>query len=71
MYHRAWLGVSVQKWLEVAGKDHITWIVGLKMDWRGRLGMLDWLDGPNGDKSVRADQRLKAGGWNGSATIGS
>ena len=35
----------------------------------GRLGRLDRLGGPNGERAVRADRRLREGGRNGSATI--
>ena len=51
--------------------DYSTWRVGLKMAWRNRLGRLGRSDGINGDRAVRADRRLRAGGQNGSATVGS
>ena len=55
MSHRAWIGVSVRKWLGVAGKARSTWRVGLKMAWRVRLGRLDQSGGPDGNRAVRAD----------------
>ena len=53
------------------GLDHRAWFVGSEMDWRVRLGRLDWSDGLDGDRAVWADRRFRAGGRNGSATIGS
>ena len=53
------------------GLDHSTWCVGSKMAWRGRLGRLASLGGTDGDRVVRAHWRLRAGGQNRSATIGS
>ena len=72
--HRAWLGESVRKWLGVAGKAHSTWHVSLKMAWVGRFGRvdrLDWLGGPNGERSVWVYLQLRVGDQNASATIGS
>ena len=37
------------------GLDHITWRVGPKMAWGGRLGRIDWSGVPDGDRAVRAD----------------
>ena len=75
------LGVSVRKWLGGAGNmtkktglAHSTWCVGSKMAWRGRLGRLgrlDWVGEVDRDRAVQADRRLREGGRNGSATIGS
>ena len=63
--------MSFQKWLVGGGKAHINWRVGLKMAWWFKLGRFDWSGVPNGDRVVRSDRQLRAGGRNVSATIGS
>ena len=65
----AWCVGSKMAWSGGRGSHHLAcWY---KMDWRGRLGSIDRPCGPDGDREMQADTRLRAGGWNGSATIGS
>ena len=65
----AWRVNSKMSWRIRKDPQHL--VCWLKMAWRGRIGRLDWSGGTDGGRVVPADRRLRAGGRNGSATIGS
>ena len=67
LYIEVWMAGEVG--LENTGLAHSAWCVRLKMSWRSKLGRLDQLGKPNGDREVREDRQLREGGKNRITTI--